>query len=277
MQVLTQAFDRDDIRQAVDGETGRALSRQQPARSRRSPHPRVGAASRSASRNQCAARSRPRSSPSTASAFTSTASAARRPAPSSTSAKTTPRPPATLTAMPSTASPTRAASPCTWRECAHSVTAVDSSRPALEVAEQNEQLNRDAHTLWRDRVDRGQRLRSAQGLLHRRRQYDTIVLDPPAFAKTKRVGRNRAPRLQGAESARPEDAAAGRAARHLLLFVPRGTVAVPGDAGHVGRRCWPPRADPRKAGSGHRPSRLCLGVPETAISSALSAQIIDNK
>ena len=68
------------------------------------------------------------------------------------------------------------------------MTAVDSSRPALEVAEQNKQLNRYAHTcgeiecaveanafdLLKDYSTAGQ-------------QYDSIVLDPPAFAKTKRV------------------------------------------------------------------------------------------
>ena len=66
------------------------------------------------------------------------------------------------------------------------VTAVDSSRPALEIAEQNEQLNRDqyggreiewmeanAFDLMRDYADAGQK-------------YDTIVLDPPAFAKSQR-------------------------------------------------------------------------------------------
>jgi 23S rRNA (cytosine1962-C5)-methyltransferase len=66
------------------------------------------------------------------------------------------------------------------------VTGVDSSRAALEVAEQNESLNRDAwgsreiewmeanaFELLRDYSDAG-------------RRYDSIVLDPPAFAKTKR-------------------------------------------------------------------------------------------
>lgn len=68
------------------------------------------------------------------------------------------------------------------------VTGVDSSRPALEVAEQNLALNADelrehpvevdwieanAFDLLRDYADAG-------------RQYDTIVLDPPAFAKSKR-------------------------------------------------------------------------------------------
>lgn len=67
-----------------------------------------------------------------------------------------------------------------------SVTGVDASRAALETAERNEALNREqwagreiewieanAFELLRDYSDSG-------------RKYDTIVLDPPAFAKTKR-------------------------------------------------------------------------------------------
>jgi 23S rRNA (cytosine1962-C5)-methyltransferase len=61
------------------------------------------------------------------------------------------------------------------------VTGVDSSRPALEVADQNAALNgrniewieANAFDLLKDYSAAGQR-------------YDTIVLDPPAFAKTKR-------------------------------------------------------------------------------------------
>jgi 23S rRNA (cytosine1962-C5)-methyltransferase len=68
--------------------------------------------------------------------------------------------------------------------CSH-VTGIDSSRPALEVADQNATLNRDpnqpeiewieanAFDLLKDYAAAGQR-------------YDTIVLDPPAFAKSKR-------------------------------------------------------------------------------------------
>jgi 23S rRNA (cytosine1962-C5)-methyltransferase len=64
--------------------------------------------------------------------------------------------------------------------CAH-VTGVDSSRPALEVADQNGTLNRqniewieaNAFDLLKDYASSGQR-------------YDTIILDPPAFAKSKR-------------------------------------------------------------------------------------------
>ncbi|HEX6880243.1 MAG TPA: class I SAM-dependent rRNA methyltransferase [Terriglobales bacterium] len=65
------------------------------------------------------------------------------------------------------------------------VTAVDISRPALELAEENWQLNKEAFgnreiewieanafDLLRDYADRGER-------------YDTVVLDPPAFAKNK--------------------------------------------------------------------------------------------
>jgi 23S rRNA (cytosine1962-C5)-methyltransferase len=65
------------------------------------------------------------------------------------------------------------------------VTAVDISREVLEVAEQNEKLNAannkteiewiegNAFDLMRDYASAG-------------RQYDTIVLDPPAFAKSKK-------------------------------------------------------------------------------------------
>jgi 23S rRNA (cytosine1962-C5)-methyltransferase len=69
--------------------------------------------------------------------------------------------------------------------CSH-VAAVDSSRPALEVADKNAALNNprktqpeiewieaNAFDLLKDYSASGQR-------------YDTIVLDPPAFAKTKR-------------------------------------------------------------------------------------------
>ena len=61
------------------------------------------------------------------------------------------------------------------------VTGVDSSRPALEAAEQNANLNgreiewiqANAFDLLRDYSDSEQR-------------YDSIILDPPAFAKSKR-------------------------------------------------------------------------------------------
>jgi 23S rRNA (cytosine1962-C5)-methyltransferase len=69
--------------------------------------------------------------------------------------------------------------------CCRSVTGVDSSRAALEMAEQNAELNRqeglpeiewmeaNAFDLLKDYASAG-------------RQYEIIVLDPPAFAKSKR-------------------------------------------------------------------------------------------
>jgi 23S rRNA (cytosine1962-C5)-methyltransferase len=72
------------------------------------------------------------------------------------------------------------------RVCDH-VTGVDSSRPALEIAEKNAQANAgkfkcgdiewieaNAFDLLKDYSSEG-------------KQYDTIVLDPPAFAKSKRA------------------------------------------------------------------------------------------
>lgn len=66
------------------------------------------------------------------------------------------------------------------------VTGVDSSRTALESAEQNESLNREA---WGGREIEWMEANAFELLRDysdAARRYDTIVLDPPAFAKTKR-------------------------------------------------------------------------------------------
>jgi 23S rRNA (cytosine1962-C5)-methyltransferase len=69
--------------------------------------------------------------------------------------------------------------------CSH-VTAVDSSRPALEVADQNATLNRQLlngkEIEWIE-ANAFDLLKDYSSSDHR---YDTIVLDPPAFAKSKR-------------------------------------------------------------------------------------------
>jgi len=67
------------------------------------------------------------------------------------------------------------------------VTAVDSSRPALEVAEQNERLNRDSHTCGEIEWFEANAFDLLKDYSTAGRQYDTIVLDPPAFAKSKRT------------------------------------------------------------------------------------------
>ncbi len=61
------------------------------------------------------------------------------------------------------------------------VTGVDSSRPALEMAEKNATLNgRELEWIEGNAFDLLREYAAAN------RRYDTIVLDPPAFAKTKR-------------------------------------------------------------------------------------------
>jgi 23S rRNA (cytosine1962-C5)-methyltransferase len=67
------------------------------------------------------------------------------------------------------------------------VTAVDSSRPALEIADQNEKLN--AESLARSEIEwiEGNAFDLLKDYSVAGRQYDTIVLDPPAFAKSRRA------------------------------------------------------------------------------------------
>jgi len=66
------------------------------------------------------------------------------------------------------------------RKC-ENVTGVDSSRPALEMAEKNALLNgREVEWIEANAFDLLRDYAAAN------RRYDTIVLDPPAFAKTKR-------------------------------------------------------------------------------------------
>jgi 23S rRNA (cytosine1962-C5)-methyltransferase len=62
-----------------------------------------------------------------------------------------------------------------------SVTGVDSSRPALEMAEKNAALNgRELEWVEANAFDLLRDYAAAN------RRYDTVVLDPPAFAKSKR-------------------------------------------------------------------------------------------
>jgi 23S rRNA (cytosine1962-C5)-methyltransferase len=68
-----------------------------------------------------------------------------------------------------------------------SVTGVDSSLPALEVAEQNEQINRAAHHCGEIEWIEANAFDLLKDYATAGRQYDTVVLDPPAFAKTKRT------------------------------------------------------------------------------------------
>ena len=207
LQALTQAFDRDDLRQVVHRVAGRALPRRQPARAGRSAHPRTGAAAATRIavmrvpgphpllRLGCpllvaaglATGSIKPSSPSTACSFHFDALSGQKTG-------------AFLDQRENYAAAARYAHgealDCfTYqggfalhlaRVC-DSVAAVDSSRPALEVAEQNEQLNREHHRCGEIEWIEANAFDLLKDYATAGRQYDTIVLDPPAFAKTKRA------------------------------------------------------------------------------------------
>lgn len=72
------------------------------------------------------------------------------------------------------------------RKC-KSVTALDISRPALEMAEQNEALNRSHHSCGGIKWIEANAFDLVRDYASAAYQYDTIVLDPPAFARTKRA------------------------------------------------------------------------------------------
>ena len=67
------------------------------------------------------------------------------------------------------------------------VAAVDSSRPALEVADQNGQLNREHQRAGEIEWIEANAFDLLKDYATAGRRYDTIVLDPPAFAKSKRA------------------------------------------------------------------------------------------
>jgi 23S rRNA (cytosine1962-C5)-methyltransferase len=68
-----------------------------------------------------------------------------------------------------------------------SVTALDISRAPLEVAEQNETLNKAGHRCGEIEWIEANAFDLLKDYATAGRQYDTIILDPPAFAKTKRT------------------------------------------------------------------------------------------
>jgi 23S rRNA (cytosine1962-C5)-methyltransferase len=69
--------------------------------------------------------------------------------------------------------------------CKH-VTGIDASRASLEVAEQNFQANRDQMTAQGDWVE-GDAFQILREWSDGGQTFDTIILDPPAFAKTRRA------------------------------------------------------------------------------------------
>src|ERR1022692_2705040 len=126
---------------------------------------------------------------------------ARRPAPFSTSGKTTSPRPATRGAKPSIVSPPRAASRCTSPRSANrwkpwiapvrrwpppgatelSKASTDSSGAALATAGRNAALNGISNIEFRE-ADVFVLLAAYASA---RRQFQTVILDPPAFAKSR--------------------------------------------------------------------------------------------
>ena len=105
------------------------------------------------------------------------------------------------------------------------VTGVDQSRAALEVAERNLQLNRDglrAEVEWME-ADAFELLRSYDD---ENRRFDTVVLDPPAFAKSKRA-------LEGAMRGYKE-----LNLRALRMLRPGGTLVTCSCSHHVEREAF---------------------------------------
>ena len=116
------------------------------------------------------------------------------------------------------------------------VTGVDSSRPALEVADRNAALNgRDIEWIEANAFDL-LRDYSAAG-----QQYDTIVLDPPAFAKSKR---NLDTALRGYKELN---------LRALKMLGPAGVLVTCSCSYHVSASRLP-------GGRGRRPAAMSTGV-----------------
>jgi len=72
------------------------------------------------------------------------------------------------------------------RTCEH-VTAVDSARSALEAAEKNELLNRSQLACTEIEWTEANAFELLKDYSAAGKRYETIVLDPPAFAKSKKV------------------------------------------------------------------------------------------
>jgi len=154
------------------------------------------------------------------------------------------------------------------------VTAADSSRPALEIAEQNEQLNRDAHTCGEIEWIEANAFDLLKDYSTAGRQYDTIVLDPPAFAKTKRV-------LETAIRGYKEINL-----RALKLLRPGGVLVTCSCSFHVSEAEFLEMLGSAAADAGRRVRILekrgaaldhptLLGVPETAYLKCVICQVIE--
>lgn len=155
--------------------------------------------------------------------------------------------------------------------CDH-VTGVDASRAALEVAERNLLLNKDrlrAEVDWIE-ADAFELLREYEAMGER---FDTIVLDPPAFAKSKRA-------VEGALRGYKE-----LNLRALRMLLPGGTLVTCSCSHHVGREEFQGAVASAAADAGRRVQVLetrgaapdhpeVLTLPETAYLKCLICRVL---
>jgi 23S rRNA (cytosine1962-C5)-methyltransferase len=117
------------------------------------------------------------------------------------------------------------------------VTAVDLSAESLERVKANASLNGLANVTARD----ANVFDLLKELDQRGERFDTVILDPPAFAKSKDAVEKAARGYK--EINLPQDRAPGRLPRHVLVLLPRP---------RGGLRGHPRRRRSRRAGGGHR-------------------------
>lgn len=154
------------------------------------------------------------------------------------------------------------------------VAGIDSSRPALEVAEQNEQLNRAQHRCGEIEWIEANVFDLLRDYAAAGREYDTIVLDPPAFAKSKRA-------LPTALSGYKE-----LNLRALKMLRPGGILVTCSCSFHVGEPEFLQMLGSAAADAGRRVRILekrgaaidhpvLLNVPETAYLKCIIGQVVD--
>lgn len=152
------------------------------------------------------------------------------------------------------------------------VTGVDASRAALEVADRNLELNQDnlrAEVDWIE-ADAFDLLREYEAIGER---FDTIVLDPPAFAKSKRA-------VEGALRGYKE-----LNLRAMKMLTPGGTLVTCSCSHHVGREEFQAAVAAAAADAGRRVQVLetrgaapdhpeVLTLPETAYLKCLICRVL---
>ena len=154
------------------------------------------------------------------------------------------------------------------------VTAIDASRPALEVAERNERLNRNTNTCGEIDWIEANAFDLLKDYANAGRLFDTIVLDPPAFAKTKRTVETA---LRGYKELN---------LRALKMLRTGGVLVTCSCSFHVGGSAFLAMLTTAAADAGRRlqiPERrgagidhpVLAGVPETSYLKCLVAQLIE--